>query len=658
MFGIRHTSSDRFTYQFRLSHLLPPIALVFFGWLLLDRVREFDPAQIHAVVQTVSIGQWSVAVVATGLSFLALGQYDAVIHRALRTGIAPRRARHSGMRAIAISQLLGFGSLTSAVVRWRCLPELSALKAVHLSVLVSLSFLAAWSIVTALMLGLGGVSLPARDSLLAGATGAAALGIALPWLHKYFPRLRDILGGLDAADLGRLVLWALIDTGCAAMALGVFLWGHADPMTIFCAYLVGLGAALISNAPGGLGAFELTLMALLPSVPVPELLAAILAYRLVYFGLPALFSIPGLVRGPTRPNAPLHLASDWQRTRILASPPCPEWGFVRQNGALLVTPDGTSGWHVNQAGQYLTALGPPLGSAQFSAFANYAKSRDLIPCLYKADALTAAMARRAGWQVLRIAQNAEIGLPTWSLSGSKHRQLRRKLRKADAAGIRISTAQSDLPWPAMDAIAAAWEARHGTQKGFSMGRYVSGNPQGQLFLTAWSGTRLLGFASFQTAPDQWVLDLMRSGEDAPDGMMYALIVAAIEMATNAGANRLSLAATLSLPKAYQPIQNHLPNGLERFKRSFDPQWRPRYLVTPKPWQIPGALAAITRAVHAPDPVNDHGAHDHHANFAFDLGVRPCDSTRQTILLPVATGGPDNVIGPIHDQRSFPPSRDS
>ena len=59
---------------------------------------------------------------------------------------------------------------------------------------------------------------------------------------------------------------------------------------LLAVYFLALGAAVISSAPGGLGPFDLTLFALLPSQNPGELITAIIAFRLIYLAVPALVS--------------------------------------------------------------------------------------------------------------------------------------------------------------------------------------------------------------------------------------------------------------------------------------------------------------------------------------------------------------------------------
>jgi phosphatidylglycerol lysyltransferase len=89
------------------------------------------------------------------------------LHLELRTGIVPRWAAGAGIRAVAVSQALGFGAVAGAVVRWRCLPELWAAEVARLSLLATLAFAAALLLVLSAVVagGLGPASAPAALSL-------------------------------------------------------------------------------------------------------------------------------------------------------------------------------------------------------------------------------------------------------------------------------------------------------------------------------------------------------------------------------------------------------------------------------------------------------------------------------------------------------------
>ncbi|MCP1169612.1 hypothetical protein NHG85_13945, partial [Limimaricola sp. ASW11-118] len=302
--------------------LLPLLALGLGALLLARRCEGIDFGAVWPTLLALPPLQWIGALACTGLSLWALGQYDVVLHRAMGTGIAPARARAAGMRAMAIAQTVGFGSITGALVRWRCLPECDLWSATRLSLWVSVSFMGA----LAMLAGLSLLLLDGHSAL------AALLAIALIAGVSRITRLPG-LPQMRAGTLPRLVLWTTIDT----IAAGAVLWlllpaGVEVPVTtVVFAYLAALGAGLASQSPGGVGAFELCLLALLPQVPETDLLAAIIGYRVVYHAGPALIALLALIR-PMAPEARpgLVVAEGAARHRALAQAPQAEWGLVWQ----------------------------------------------------------------------------------------------------------------------------------------------------------------------------------------------------------------------------------------------------------------------------------------------------------------------------------------
>ena len=129
--------------------------------------------------------------------------------------------------------------------------------------------------------------------------------------------------------------------------------------------------------------------------------------------------------------------------------------------------------------------------------------------------------------MVRVADDAVIDLPGFSLDGSRHRQLRRKLRHAEQAEVTVMPCGDILPLTALAQVEAAWQADHGPAAGTTLGRFEPGYLAHQAVYTAWCGPRVVAFASFHRAKREWCLDLMRSCSDMPDGTMHSLIHAAL-----------------------------------------------------------------------------------------------------------------------------------
>ena len=106
-------------------------------------------------------------------------------------------------------------------------------------------------------------------------------------------------------------------------------------MIWFAAYLLALGAGLISGAPGGVGPFELALLSVLPQEASTEVLAAALAFRMIYYALPAMLAGLILIRPLPEPD---QKSATPPPLNTLSKRPA-ELGILRQNnGKIAVFP--------------------------------------------------------------------------------------------------------------------------------------------------------------------------------------------------------------------------------------------------------------------------------------------------------------------------------
>jgi phosphatidylglycerol lysyltransferase len=609
--------------------------------LLRHRLASIEYSEVLLAFGTVSAGQWGLAAGASCLSFWAVGHYDATVHRHLRTGIPAATARRAGMAAIAVSQTLGMGVLTGAIVRWRMLPGIGLWQATRLSLSVTLSFLLGWSLVTALVfLALPAAPMRTIAGIVAGFGAMAALVCVIQ------PRLR--LWGRDIRcpnlfTLARILVFALVDTLCAAIALHALCPPDlALPFaTLLPAFLIALGAGLVSGTPGGVGAFEVALLAMLPEVPDSPLLAAVLAFRLVYFAAPAVIGAAIAAVGPRLHDGRAG-TGDQDRLSPRLHPSAPaEAQLVRQGElSLIPLPDGAA-WLGGRTAHSLVALldpfpnspapderaSRPSEAAMIRALRAQARSAGLIPCLYKCSARMAARARQDGMIVRRIAREAVVHPPTFTVTGATMAQLRRKLRRAETAGVAVARVQRP-PFADLSAIAAHWAAARGGERGFSMGRYSADLVAGQRVYVARVGGRVVAFATFHEGAQDWTLDLMRHHSDAPDGTMHTIVATAIAEAAHLRVPRLSLAAVSepadSLPllarRAIHRVDPDAGAGLLRFKAAFNPRWHPLYIAAPSQARLTLAAIEIARAVHWPAALPRHavrnGAHDDLAQFEF------------------------------------------
>ena len=600
-----------------LRWLALPVALVLFATLLRDRLAALDPAAVLASIEAVTLPQWLLAACATAVSFWAVGQYDVTLHRHLRLGTKPDQAAAAGMAAIAVSQTLGAGLVTGALMRWRLLPGVSLWMATRLTLAVTLSFLCGWMVVTAAFVLLLPSEVPTDWAWIA-LIGLAALslpGLFLPGLRLPGQTWR-LPNGLI---LTRLLVFTALDLVMAALALHALCPPDAGLAftQLLPAFALALGAGMVSGTPGGVGAFELTLLTLLPQLPTEPLLAAVLAFRGLYYAATALIGGAVALRGPAQRQT----SPPWPADPELAfHAPRAEALLIRQGALdLLPTPAGT--WTVGRCPHLLVAMHDPLDRpahpSTFSALADAARAESRWPALYKAGARSAAQARRAGWHVVPVSREARLSPAEFDLGQPSRATLRRKLRKAAAAGVEV-TAPPHLPLDDMARLSADWAAARGGERGFSMGRFCPDYVLGQRVYLAHVSGRLVGFASFHAGLREWTLDLVRHSDGAPDGTMQALVMAALRDAAALNVPRLSLAAVpegafgdaaACLPRSVVRLSAAEGAGLMQFKRGFDPHWHQLYLCAPNRLLAGLAAVEIARAIRHPPPLERAATQD-------------------------------------------------
>ncbi len=593
--------------QIRLSHVGPLLRLagplVVAAGCLAVLAGQLDTGAIAKVPEyltAISIWQVVAAVALTLLSFYAVGRYDVVAHRHVRTQVPAALAQRSGTVAIALSQTIGFGLFSSAAARWRMLPGLTLTDALRLAGFVSVTFLAALCVVCALAFAVlpleGWPRWPAMLALLSLPAGTLLL--------LRFPRLR--IGRLNLrlpslSAFGAILVWTLVDTTAAAGALWVLMPQNTVTFAgLLPVFLLALAAALMSGAPGGVGPFELVVISLLPQHPDAALLAGIILFRVIYFAIPALMA--GLVLlvpfKAARPrNTEMHVPP---KARLRA-----EVGVIRQNGGTVETGQDTVAaiWDTGHTRVMLFDPAPAANSANLEQHTTSALAHNQLALIYKCSGRTATNARQAGWKTLRIADEAIIDAKHFSYEGRPRRGLRRKLKQAQSAGVDVQMPLT-LPLSDMAEVDRAWQARNGPAWGGSMGRFDADYIKAQRVYLAYVDDQLVGFVSFHTAEHEWCLDLVRSANDAPSGTVHSLIVAAIADAASFGMPRVSLAAAPCKVAETADFAARVraalqPPGLRQFKQDFAPRWVPLYAAAPSQTALWLGLSDVALRIRRP-----------------------------------------------------------
>lgn len=606
---------------------LPVVAIgLWFVWVLIGQIGAVDTDLLVAILADIPVTNWVGALMAAGISFVGVAAYDVVLARTCGVYCPVFQLLNTGFVATALAQLIGLGLATGSLVRWRMLgPEnFTLLQGSMLTLAVTSGFVAAAAFLIAtsslIWIELPGLWWLASALVIFAGLFGVFLCVVRPKLFIFgriaaLPKVRTVIS---------VFLLNLVDMGFAALAFWLLM--PVDAATSFTillpVFLLATGVGILSGIPGGVGLFELTCLSLLPSLGDAPVLATLLAFRIVYYLLPGLLA------------AVLLLRREWQGqvVRPLAAPvkSIESGQILRPDLIRLVAKagradarlalDGDFGYLTNarrsgflmvgETGNCLTVLSDPVGEPSawpdlFLLLDQEAKRRDCIPVLYKCGAKAAELAQQSGLRAYQIGQEAILDPATFTLQGSAKSGLRRKLAQASKAGIRVEMAiPEDLPVQEMRRVSDQWQRRQGGERGFSMGCFGSGDPQLHRFFLAWQGDQLIGFIGLWQTEKETALDLLRTGDGAPTGVMHALVVAAISSLRIEGVRRFSLAAvpfsgltaSRALPERFcNWLYHNRPGlhggaGLYQFKQGFRPNWEPRFLVTAGP--VSAALAGI------------------------------------------------------------------
>lgn len=290
-------------WQVRPKQLVLPALALLAVFFLRDRLQGVDIQRSFEILKTFHFHQWSIGAFCCVVSFYALGQFDRIFAGQLGLDLPRKTAVAGGWRATAIAQLLGFGILTGALVRWRLYGGefgVSLWSATKLTVLGSIGFLFGSVIFMAAVLAAhsaitGQVDVLSLTILIVTClTVIAALRRPRTW-DSYWPK---------SSMLTQCVGWASLEITAAATVLFVFLPYESITFLKFLpVFASSFLAGIFSSLPGGAGPFELMMINALPDVHMDEVVAAILAYRCVYFLAPALLAVPALITGRMDPSS-------------------------------------------------------------------------------------------------------------------------------------------------------------------------------------------------------------------------------------------------------------------------------------------------------------------------------------------------------------------
>ncbi len=293
-----------------LEFLWPAIglgAVAFSGWLLWREFQGNSISELWHALKAIPAHRWIFVALATLAAYAALAGYDriALMHLGKLQGISMRYIALCSFTTYALSHNIGASVVSGGMVRYRAYSA-KGLSAAEVAVLVAFC-----SLTFALGMALcGGIVFTFEPDLIhrllklpewmARLIGIGCLGFVAAYLaasllnlkafqfrtfrleYPHWPvAIRQLtIAPLEIIAAAAIIYFALPEAGNPGffIVLGIF-------VAVF-------SAALISQAPGGLGVMEVLFIAALPGIPKLDVLAALLVFRLFYLLIPLALSVP------------------------------------------------------------------------------------------------------------------------------------------------------------------------------------------------------------------------------------------------------------------------------------------------------------------------------------------------------------------------------
>lgn len=286
------------------ARLKPFLSLLFFAlalWLLHRELRDFHYREVIRFLDVLPWGHVLLAVVFTACSYLTLTSYDALACRYIGKRVAYRKIALASFTGYAVSNTLGLSLFTGTPLRVRFYSGWG-LTGLDITRIMLFGYVTFWLG----FCGLSGAAFLAEPIAIpkllhlpvasARPFGFLFLALVAAYLIASFTRRRPFaLRGLELdvpsprLALAQLALSSLDWAFAGAVLYSLSPAWHVSFLHFLGVFLFAQVAGLLSNVPGGLGVFETLMVLLLPAeLPRPQLVAAMVAFRGVYYLLPLL----------------------------------------------------------------------------------------------------------------------------------------------------------------------------------------------------------------------------------------------------------------------------------------------------------------------------------------------------------------------------------
>ncbi len=268
-------------------------------YALYGLLRPVDPTELAQQLRDTPKSALLIAVGATIVAYVSLMGYDFLALKYLEKPLPNRVVIIGSFLGYAFGNTIGISILSGGAVRYRIYAAagLNAFDVAALSGYISVAMGIGMTFVGLVALGFFpdaiGAATPLSPATIQWVSilWAASMAGSIVWLATRKSPFRFRQFTLAMPNM-RIILAQLfftaIDTMMAAATLYVLLPdGGPSFMAFVGIFAAATMAGVISHVPGGLGVFETVVIAAMPAgVPVTEIAAALLLYRMIYFLLP------------------------------------------------------------------------------------------------------------------------------------------------------------------------------------------------------------------------------------------------------------------------------------------------------------------------------------------------------------------------------------
>ena len=261
------------------------------AWLLWRALQGLDLVQVRSALAETPRGALAASAIATALSFACLGAYECLATQWLAPGKVPRAvAWRTGLVAHALANTLGFHPITAVALRLERY-RAHGVDAAELARIVAAIGGCVAAGVVAILFAAGAwwlwIAGQATVLVLLAGVACASLLLVEARVGALLPNARMLPQAATLFVLGFVEMAAAIVAFWVLVPAGALPGGPAFVLLFTGAAVLGV----VSHAPGGLGVFEATILAAARPDARAPVLAALLAYRVVYNLLPCALAL-------------------------------------------------------------------------------------------------------------------------------------------------------------------------------------------------------------------------------------------------------------------------------------------------------------------------------------------------------------------------------